>query len=169
MNEHNINFRQEDYILVNLEGIRMEQPSQKPVLLLKEDGGNRFLPIWIGTYEASAIALEMVDFKSPRPMTHDLLVEILKTFKIKVNRILITRLLKDTFYAILDLSEENKKNIFIDLRPSDAVAIAVKVKAPIYVSKEVLDKAGLKITSIDEEVKNFRDFLDQATPDDFNI
>ncbi len=169
MTEDNKNFKQENYIQVHLEGIRMEQPSQKPILLLKEEGGNRFLPIWIGTFEASAIALEMVNFKSPRPMTHDLVVNILNTFKIEVNRILISRLSKDTFYAFLDLKKENEKNIFIDLRPSDAIAVAVKVKAPIYVAREVLEKAGLKITSIDEEVKNFRDFLDQATPEDFNI
>ncbi|MDD3520057.1 MAG: bifunctional nuclease family protein [Actinomycetota bacterium] len=161
--------KEENFILVNLEGVRMEQPSQKPIILLKEQDGDRFLPIWIGNFEASAIALEMVDFKSPRPMTHDLIINIFKAFNIKIKRVVISSLIKETFFAFLDLQRNNDENIILDLRPSDAIAIALRVKSPIYVSEKVLEKAGLKITSIEEEVKKFRDFLDNALPEDFNI
>lgn len=159
----------ENYILVNLEGVRMEQPSQKPIILLREHNGDRFLPIWVGNFEASSIALEMVNFKSPRPMTHDLIINIFDVFNIKVKRVVISRIVKDTFFAFLDLKKDDEENIIIDLRPSDAIAIAVRLKSPIYVAEDVLEKAGLKITSIEEEVKKFRDFLDHASPEDFNI
>ncbi len=162
-------FKEEDYILVNLEGVRMEQPSQKPIILLREHNGDRFLPIWVGNFEASAIALEMVDFKSPRPLTHDLIINIFNIFNIKVSRVVISRLVKDTFFAFLDLKKGEDENIIIDLRPSDAIAIAVRVQSPIYVAHDVLEKAGLKITSIEEEVEKFRDFLNHASPEDFNI
>lgn len=165
----NKDLKNENYILVTLEGIRMEQPSQKPIILLKEDNGDRFLPIWVGNFEASAIALEMVNFKSPRPMTHDLIVNIFKAFNIRLKRVVVSRLVKETFFAFLDLQKDNDENIIMDLRPSDAIAIAVRIKSPIYVSQEVLEKAGLKITSIEDEVKKFRDFLDHTSPEDFNI
>ncbi len=165
----NKDLKNENYILVNLEGIRIEQPSQKPIILLKEDNGDRFLPIWVGNFEASAIALEMVNFKSPRPMTHDLIVNIFKAFNIRLKRVVVSRLVKETFFAFLDLQKDNDENIIMDLRPSDAIAIAVRIKSPIYVSQEVLEKAGLKITSIEDEVKKFRDFLDHTSPEDFNI
>jgi len=165
----NKDLKNENYILVNLEGIRIEQPSQKPIILLKEDNGDRFLPIWVGNFEASAIALEMVNFKSPRPMTHDLIVNIFKAFNIRLKRVVVSRLVKETFFAFLDLQKDNDENIIMDLRPSDAIAIAVRIKSPIYVSQEVLEKAGLKITSIEDEVKKFRDFLDHTYPEDFNI
>ena len=165
----NKDLKNENYILVNLEGIRIEQPSQKPIILLKEDNGDRFLPIWVGNFEASAIALEMVNFKSPRPMTHDLIVNIFKAFNIRLKRVVVSRLVKETFFAFLDLQKDNDENIIMDLRPSDAIAIALRIKSPIYVSQEVLEKAGLKITSIEDEVKKFRDFLDHTSPEDFNI
>jgi len=162
------NFK-ENYILVNLEGVRIEQSSQKPIILLREHNGDRFLPIWVGNFEASSIVLEMVNFKFPRPMTHDLIINIFDVFKIKVKRIVISKIIKDTFFAFLDLKKDDEDNITIDLRPSDAIAIAVRLKSPIYVAENVLKKAGLKITSIEEEVKKFRDFLNHASPEDFNI
>jgi bifunctional DNase/RNase len=156
-------------IKVQLEGVRMEYPSQKPIILLKEVGGERFLPIWVGAFEASAIALELADFKTPRPMTHDLIISIIKELGAKVDFIAVTDIVNDTFYATLNLINLTEQTVPIDLRPSDAIAIAVRSKCPIFASKFVLENAGLRISSIEEEIEKFKDFLDHTSPEDFNI
>ena len=89
--------KKENLIKLNLEGVRMEYPSQKPIILLKEETGDRFLPIWIGAFEASAIALEMVHYKTPRPMTHDLIIKILEKLDAHVENIIISEIKDDTF------------------------------------------------------------------------
>jgi len=159
----------DDLIKMNLEGVRMEYPSQKPIILLKEETGNRFLPIWIGAFEAYAIALELVHYKTPRPMTHDLIIDIFDSLNVRVNNICISDIIDNTFYAILNLAKDENQEINIDLRPSDAIAIAVRSKCPIFASVDVIENAGLAISTIDEEIEKFRDFLDHANPDDFNI
>ena len=156
-------------IKVQLEGVRMEYPSQKPIILLKEVNGERFLPIWVGTFEASAIALELVNFKTPRPMTHDLIISIINNLGAKVDFIAVTNIINDTFYAVLNLINTAGETISIDLRTSDAIAIAVRSKCPIFASKLVLENAGLRISSIEEEIEKFKDFLDHTNPEDFNI
>ncbi len=155
-------------IKVLLEGVRMEHPSQKPIILLKEENGERFLPIWIGSFEASAIALELVNFKTPRPMTHDLILSIIKDLKARVDFIAVTNIIDETFYAVLNLTNDAGETIAIDLRPSDAIAIAVRSKCPIFASKFVMENAGLRISSIEEEVEKFKDFLDHIYPEDFD-
>ena len=159
----------ENLIKVVLEGVRMEHPSHKPIILLKEESGERFLPIWIGAFEASAIALEIVDFKTPRPMTHDLIIDIIKALNAKVDFIAVTNIIHETFYAVLSLINSAGETISIDLRPSDAVAIAVRSKCQIYASDFVLENAGLRISSIEEEIEKFKDFLDHTEPEDFEI
>ncbi|MCL6086849.1 MAG: bifunctional nuclease family protein, partial [Actinobacteria bacterium] len=149
----------EDLIKMNLEGVRIEYPSQKPIILLKEEGGERFLPIWIGAFEASAIALELVHYKTPRPMTHDLIISIFDSLKVSVNYIAVTDIINDTFYAVLSLINDNGQEINIDLRPSDAIAISVRCKCPMYASKDVIENASLTISTIEEEVEKFKDFL----------
>jgi len=156
-------------IKVQLEGVRMEYPSQKPIILLKEIEGERFLPIWVGAFEASAIALELADFKTPRPMTHDLIISIIKELGAKVDFIAVTDIVNDTFYATLNLINLTEQTVPVDLRPSDAIAIAVRSKCPIFASKFVLENAGLRISSIEEEIEKFKDFLDHTSPEDFNI
>ena len=156
-------------IKVQLEGVRMEYPSQKPIILLKEVDGERFLPIWVGAFEASAIALELVNFKTPRPMTHDLIISIINNLGAKVDFIAVTNIINDTFYAVLNLINTAGETISIDLRTSDAIAIAVRSKCPIFASKLVLENAGLRISSIEEEIEKFKDFLDHTNPEDFNI
>ncbi|MHB1347219.1 MAG: bifunctional nuclease family protein [Candidatus Humimicrobiaceae bacterium] len=158
----------DDLIKVLLEGVRMEHPSQKPIILLKEENGDRFLPIWVGAFEASAIALELADFKTPRPMTHDLIISIINDLEAKVDFIAVTDIINETFYAVLNLTDKAGEIVSVDLRPSDAIAIAVRSKCPIFVSKFVLENAGLKISSIEEEIEKFKDFLDHATPEDFD-
>ncbi len=157
-----------ELIKVSLEGVRIEYPSQKPIILLKEEKGDRYLPIWVGSFEASAIALELSNIKTPRPMTHDLLVNILKDLKITINQITISDIKDNTFYAIIHLIDQNNNAIDIDSRPSDAIAIAVRRKCNIFTSKHVLENAGLRIQSIEEEIEKFKEFLDNVGPEDFD-
>jgi len=159
----------DELIKMQLEGVRMEYPSQKPIILLKEEAGDRFLPIWVGAFEASAIALELVHFKTPRPMTHDLIISILAGLNVKVDSIVVSDIINDTFYAVLNLINEMGQEIAIDLRPSDAIAVAVRCQCPIFASLIVIESAGLKIASIEEEVEKFKDFLDHTNPEDFDI
>jgi len=154
-------------IRMSLEGVRIELPSQKPIILLKEEEGNRYLPIWIGPFEASAIALEMSHIRTPRPMTHDLIVNIIRNLNIKVDNIEISDLRDNTFYAIINIINQENRQIRIDSRPSDAIATAVRSKCEIFVEEKVLDTGGLVIQSIDEEVNKFRDFLEHIEPEDF--
>lgn len=156
-------------IKMNLEGVRIELPSQKPILLLKEENGNRYLPIWIGPYEASAIALELSNIKTPRPMTHDLIINIINNLNISVDNIEINDIKDNTFYAIINIKGKDKKIIRIDSRPSDAIATAVRIKCDIFVTEHVLESGGLRIQSIDEEVKKFKDFLNHVEPEDFRF
>lgn len=152
---------------MKLEGVRIELPSQKPILLLKEEKGNRYLPIWIGPYEASAIALEMSNIKTPRPMTHDLIINIINNLKISINNIEITDIKNNTFYAIINIKNSDSKIIRVDSRPSDAIATAVRIKCDIFVAEHVLESGGLEIQSIEEEVQKFKKFLDHVKPEDF--
>jgi len=154
-------------IKMSLEGVRIEFPSQKPIILLKEEGGERYLPIWIGAFEASAIALELSNIKTPRPMTHDLIVNILVTLKTTIDNIEISDIKDNTFYAVINMKDVKSRVLRIDSRPSDAIAIAVRKKCDIYAAEHVLDAAGLRIQSIEEEVNKFKDFLDHVKPEDF--
>jgi len=155
-------------IEMSLEGVRIEFPSQKPIILLKEKNGDRYLPIWVGAFEASAIALELSNIKTPRPMTHDLIVNILNNLRLKIDDIEISDIKDNTFYATINILALRNKVINIDSRPSDAIAIAVREKCRIFAAEYVLNSAGLRIQSIDEEVKKFRSFLDHIKPEDFN-
>lgn len=152
---------------MTLEGVRIEFPSQRPILLLKEKEGKRYLPIWVGAFEASAIALEISNIKTPRPMTHDLIVNILKSLDIKLEAIEVCDIKENTFYAFLSLIYSNNKSIKIDSRPSDAIAVAVREKCRIFSTEHVLSQAGIEIQTIDEEVEKFKDFLDHVRPEDF--
>jgi len=159
--------KEKKLIKMSLEGVRIELPSQKPIILLKEEDGNRYLPIWIGPFEASAIALEMSHIRTPRPMTHDLIINIIRNLKIKIDNIEISELRDNTFYAIINIINQENRLVKIDSRPSDAIATAVRSKCDIFVEEKVLDLGGLVIQTIDEEVNKFRDFLDHIEPEDF--
>ena len=154
---------------MTLEGVRIEFPSQRPILLLKEKAGDRYLPIWVGTFEASAIALELSNIKTPRPMTHDLIINILTGLNIKIDNIEICDIKENTFYAFLNLKMPRNKLIKIDSRPSDAIAVAVREKCRIFSSLSVLEQAGIKIQSMEEEIEKFKYFLDHVEPEDFDL
>ena len=155
-------------IEMQLEGVRVELPTNQPIVLLREREGERFLPIWIGAAEAAAIALSLQGVVTPRPMTHDLLKNILDDLSVAVERIVVTELRESTFYATIEL-QRNGDRYEISSRPSDAIALAVRLSAPIFASEDVLDEAGFPMPGEEEEeVEKFREFLDNVTPEDFN-
>jgi bifunctional DNase/RNase len=154
-------------IELSLVGVRVELPSNQPIVLLKETNGERYLPIWIGPSEATAIAFALQGIETPRPMTHDLMHDILKQTNVVVERILINDLSDQTFFANIVMTA-NGGSVEVSSRPSDAIALAVRLGSPIYGAEEVLDQAGIELKDDEEEeVEKFREFLDQVTPEDF--
>jgi bifunctional DNase/RNase len=155
-------------IEMNLAGVRIELPMNQPIVLLREVDGERFLPIWIGQAEAAAIALALQGVVTPRPMTHDLMKNMLEEMAVQVQNIVITELREGTFYAIINL-QRNGTSFEISSRPSDAIALAVRLGCKIYANEDVLAEASILIPSEDqeEEVEKFREFLDNVNPEDF--
>ena len=154
-------------IELNLVGVRVELPSNQPIVLLKEKEGERYLPIWIGAMEATAIAFALQGIQTQRPMTHDLLKNVLEEVEVHVERIVITELKEGTFYAIIQLSR-NGTRYEVSSRPSDAIALAVRVNVPIFAQEDVLSEASIVIRDDEEqEVEKFREFLEQVNPEDF--
>lgn len=153
---------------LTLVGVRVEVPSNQPIVLLREANGSRFLPIWIGPVEATAIALALQGIEAARPMTHDLMKDIFETIGVELHRVVVTELRDQTFFAVLDLEIDGRREE-ISSRPSDAIALAVRFSTPIFASEEVLDEASILVSEEDEEseVERFRSFLDQVSPDDF--
>ncbi|HEY4898925.1 MAG TPA: bifunctional nuclease family protein [Candidatus Nanopelagicaceae bacterium] len=151
-------------IPVEVVGVRIEMPSNQPIVLLKEVDGVRYLPLWIGAVEASAIAFAQQGLVPVRPLTHDLFTSVLHILHSKVERIEITDLVDGVFYADLHL----EGGVTISARPSDAIALALRAAAPIEASEALFAKAGIEIPDQSEdEVEKFREFLDQINPDDF--
>ncbi|HEX9299875.1 MAG TPA: bifunctional nuclease family protein [Actinomycetota bacterium] len=154
-------------IEMELTGVRVELPTNQPIVLLRERGGERYLPIWIGAAEAAAIALSLQGVVTPRPMTHDLLKNILDDLTVEVQRIVVTELRDSTFYASIAL-QRGADGFEVSSRPSDAIALAVRMAVPIFAEEGVLDEASILMTGDeDEEVEKFREFLDNVSPEDF--
>src|SRR5205823_9683341 len=154
-------------IEMELTGVRVELPTNQPIVLLREREGERYLPSWIGAAEAAAIALSLQGVVTPRPMTHDLLKNILDDLAIEVHRIVVTELRDSTFYATIELQRLGE-SYEISSRPSDAIALAVRMATPIFASEDVLSEASILIPGDEEEeVEKFREFLDNVTPEDF--
>jgi hypothetical protein len=153
---------------LTLVGVRIELPSQTPIVLLKEREGERFLPIWIGNVEATAIAFALQGVTTQRPLTHDLMKNLLDELLVAVERVVITELKEGTFYATIEL-QQNGTRYSVSSRPSDAIALAVRSNTPIFAEETVLNEASILIKSDDEEreVEKFREFLDQVSPEDF--
>ena len=152
---------------LSLVGVRVELPSNQPIVLLKEADGDRYLPIWIGAVEATAIAFALQGIQTPRPMTHDLMRDLLNDAGVAVERIVINELVDQTFFALIRMAS-NGETKEVSSRPSDAIALAVRINAPIYAAEEVLEQAGIELKDDEEtEVEKFREFLDQVSPEDF--
>lgn len=161
-------------IPLSLVGVRVEVPTNQPIVLLREEEGNRHLPIFIGPPEATAIVYALQGMDTPRPMTHDLLKTVLDDLTARLDRVEITELHDGTFYAEIELVR-NGSSSRISSRPSDAIALAVRYSdtVPIFVDEEVLDEAGVLFDADDDDEKDerqieqFREFLDQVAPEDF--
>ena len=153
---------------MELVGVRIELPTNVPILLLREDEGTRYLPIWIGPNEATAIALALQGVEPQRPMTHDLLSLVVTELEAEMVRVDVTELVDGTFFANLVLSR-NGREISISARPSDAIALAARTRAPIFADRSLLDEAGVEIEEDgqEEEIERFREFLEDITPEDF--
>jgi len=153
---------------MELVGVRIELPTNTPILLLREASGTRFLPIWIGTGEATAIALALEGIEPQRPLTHDLLKLVTEQLGATVDRVVVTDLEDGTFYADLVMTR-NDEEFTISSRPSDAIALAARTKAPLFAAAEVIDEAGVEIRddTQEDEIEKFREFLDDITPEDF--
>ncbi len=139
---------------MKIRGLMVDPTTQQPIVILKDLEGNTVLPIWVGLFEASAIALEVEKATTPRPMTHDLLRNMIQGLNAQVQRVVVSELKNDTFFAVIWLEQEGE-TITIDARPSDALALALRSDCPIYVSEDVLRTA-----------KVIPNPADQATPED---
>lgn len=145
-------------------GIRVEQPQNQPVLLLRESDGERYLPIWIGQTEAAAIALEQQGVQPARPLTHDLINNVIEALGHTLKEVRIVDLQEGTFYADLVFD----KDVRVSARPSDSVAIALRAGVPIIAEEPVLAEAGLLMPDErEDEVEKFKEFLESVSPDDF--
>jgi len=151
-------------------GVSFDVIGKQPIVLLKTMEGNKFLPIWIGHPEAAAILIKLQGTKLPRPMTHDLLTDLIGRFEAEIARITVTELKDSTFYAKLTLVKDGAE-IDIDSRPSDALALAVRTEAPIFASTELIVENAIEfereVDDTEEIIEGFRDFLEQVTPEDF--
>jgi bifunctional DNase/RNase len=152
------------YQEVEVIGVRVEMPSNAPIVLVRPIAGGALLPIWIGPNEAAAIAMAQQGVAAPRPLTHDLFVATLLQLGTPLQSVRITRLEEGVFFAELDLQGQS-----VDARPSDAIALALRAGVPILLADEVLAEAGVAPDPEDDvdEVEQFREFLDTVTPQDF--
>ena len=154
-------------IEMTIKGLMIDPITNMPIIVLRDREGQRVLPIWIGPAEAASIAMALQGVATPRPMTHDLMKTMLDDLTVRIVQIVVTELRESTFYAMITL-ERNGDQLEISARPSDAMALAVRMSVPIFAAEEVLDEAAILIPGEeDEEVEKFREFLDNVSPDDF--
>ena len=152
-------------------GLTVDPLTNSPIVILKETDGERTLPIWIGLLEATAIASELEGIKFSRPMTHDLLKSIMDTMDVEVNKVEVCDLKNNTYYALIHMTHGDKE-ISIDARPSDALALSLRMKAPIFVSEEVINKSkqidlSAEVEDTSEQGKKWQDILEKLNPEDF--
>jgi bifunctional DNase/RNase len=151
-------------IQLDVVGVRVEMPSNQPIVLLRERDGERYLPIWIGAVEATAIAFAQQGVVPARPLTHDLLRDIVTAFDRRLDKVHVTDLRDGVFFAELHFSD----GVVVSARPSDAIALALRTESPIWCVAAVLDDAAIVIPDeAEDEVEKFREFLDQISPEDF--
>lgn len=152
---------------VDVVGVRVEMPSNQPIVLLRDAQTERFLPIWIGAVEATAIAFAQQGVQPERPLTHDLLRDVITAQGRSLTRVDIVDLRDGIFFA--ELVFDN--GVTVSARPSDAIALALRTSSPLFAAEHVLDEAGIEMPAEEEEaeaeVEAFREFLDQVTPEDF--
>jgi bifunctional DNase/RNase len=149
---------------VEVVGVRVEMPTNQPLVLLRETEGTRYLPIWIGAVEASAIAYAQEGAETPRPLTHELMQQVVVALGDELEEVRIIDVRDGVFYASLIFASGAE----VEARPSDSIALALRAGARIVCTEDVLDEAGIQSTrEEDEEVERFREFLEEVAPDDF--
>ena len=153
-------------------GVSFDLVGKQPIVLLKTTEGNKFLPIWIGHPEAAAILMKLQGASTPRPMTHDLVTDMLSQLDAQVVRITVTELRDSTFYAQITVQQDGSE-IEIDSRPSDAIALAIRAEAPIFVADRVIEESAIEFEGeeVNEEeiVSEFKQFLENVSPDEFAV
>ncbi|MGH3103439.1 MAG: bifunctional nuclease family protein [Gaiellaceae bacterium] len=153
-------------------GVSFDLVGKQPIVLLKTADGNKFLPIWIGHPEAAAILMKLQGATTPRPMTHDLFTDILGQLQAQVVRITVTELRENTFYAQVTVQQDGSE-VDVDSRPSDAIALAIRVDAPIFAADDVIEESAIEFeggeVNEEEMVDEFKRFLDNVTPDEFAV
>lgn len=152
---------------MEVHGVNLDVMTNQPVVILKDSEAKRFLPIWIGQFEATSILMELQGVKPTRPLTHDLLSSICDSLHVKVKKVVINDIQDGTFFARIFLKNKTIE-LDLDARPSDAIALAVRTKAPIFAVDSVVDKASIiSEEGEEEEVERFKEFIDKVNPDDF--
>ena len=156
-------------------GVSFDLVGKQPIVLLKTAEGNKFLPIWIGHPEAAAILMKLQSASTPRPMTHDLVTDMLDQLGAQVVRITVTELRENTFFAQITVQQDGSE-VDIDSRPSDAIALAIRADAPIFAADEVIEESAIEFEGdevnqedLEKEVSTFKQFLDHVTPDEFAV
>ena len=156
-------------------GVSFDMVGKQPIVLLKTVESNKFLPIWIGHPEAAAILMKLQGASTPRPMTHDLLSDMLGELEVECTRVAVTELRENTFYAQITVQLDGSE-VEIDSRPSDAIALAIRADAPIFAADEVIEESGIEFEGeevteeeIESKVSEFKQFLEQVTPDEFAV
>ena len=153
-------------IEMTIKGLMIDPITNMPIVILKDKGGDRVLPIWVGVFEANAIALQIENVSTPRPMTHDLLRNILSEIEADVQRIVVSALKENTFYAMIYLNRRGE-TMAVDARPSDAIALALRTKSPIFVEESVVESAkGLDLSKETTDSERLQKWLEGLNPDD---
>jgi bifunctional DNase/RNase len=151
---------------MRIKGLMIDPVSNMPIIILKNPEGDSVLPIWVGIFEANAIAMQLEEVVSPRPMTHDLLKNVIEGLNAEVQRVVITDLKDNTFFALIHL-RRNGQELTIDARPSDAMALALRTAAPIFVERQVLDKSeGSGEHGDSDETERLRRWLETVDPEE---
>lgn len=153
-------------IEMTIKGLMIDPVTNMPIVILKDKGGSRVLPIWVGIFEANAIALQIENISTPRPMTHDLMKNLLGDLNASVEKVVVNDLRENTFYAMIYINRSGEL-VAVDSRPSDAIALALRTKAPIYVEESVVESAkGIDLTRETTDSEKLQKWLESLNPDD---
>jgi bifunctional DNase/RNase len=153
-------------IEMTIKGLMVDPITNMPIIILRDKDGQRVLPIWVGVFEANAIALQIENVTTPRPMTHDLLRNVIHDLKAEIRKIVVSDLKENTFYALIHL-EVNGEPLAVDARPSDAIALALRARAPIYVEDRVIDNAKtIDFTPDKGDAERLQKWLENLDPDE---
>jgi uncharacterized protein len=152
-------------IQMSVKGLMIDPITNMPIIILRDVDGGRVLPIWVGVFEANAIALQIENVQTPRPMTHDLLKNVLEDLEAQVERVVVCELRENTFYAAIHLRMQGQA-IVVDARPSDAIALALRTRSPIFVEEEVIQNAKTVETSRDVDTSRLQKWLESLSDEE---